>query len=141
MLNRIIITGSRNWNDYAMIKRVLHMYRSTSNGARIVVAHGGNPRGADFMASKIVRVDYPQHYVEEIHPADWSLGRSAGPIRNQHMVDLGADACLAFPLRESRGTYDCIRRARQSKIPTFIFPANADENSFINFFERAIANA
>ena len=33
------------------------------------------------------------------------------------MVDLGADVCLAFPLGESRGTRDCMRRASEAGIP------------------------
>lgn len=53
----------------------------------------------------------------EAHPADWrSCGRAAGLIRNQRMVDLGADLCLAFPLGESRGTWDCVARARKAGI-------------------------
>lgn len=47
-------------------------------------------------------------------------GKAGGPLRNQKMVDFGADLCLAFPLPESRGTYDCARRARAANIDTFI---------------------
>jgi hypothetical protein len=32
------------------------------------------------------------------------------------MVDLGADLCLAFPMPRSRGTWDCVRRAKKAGI-------------------------
>ena len=57
----------------------------------------------------------------ETHPADWSThGRAAGPIRNQQMVDRGADICLAFPTSSSIGTWDCVRRAKAAGIPVEI---------------------
>lgn len=40
----------------------------------------------------------------------------AGLVRNQLMVDLGADICLAFPLPGSRGTWDCMGRAEAAGI-------------------------
>ena len=44
-------------------------------------------------------------------PADWSsYGRSAGPKRNEQMAQY-ADALLAIPAPDSRGTRDLIRRA------------------------------
>lgn len=52
----------------------------------------------------------------EPHPADWSRGKRAGHDRNQLMVDLGADAVLAFPTRSSRGTYDCAARVERAGI-------------------------
>jgi hypothetical protein len=74
----------------------------------------------------------------EVHPARWHdpcrpecepdhrrPGRNGGAstcpaqgnYRNQHMVDLGARICLAFPLPSSRGTYDCMARAEAAGIP------------------------
>lgn len=41
----------------------------------------------------------------------------AGPRRNQHMVDLGANMCVALPLGPSGGTRDCMRRAEAAHIP------------------------
>jgi hypothetical protein len=57
----------------------------------------------------------------EPYPADWSFGKSGGPVRNQKMVDAGADVCLAFPLPDSTGTVDCMERARIAGIPTLVF--------------------
>jgi len=53
----------------------------------------------------------------EHYPADWDkLGRAAGPIRNQQMVDV-ADALVAFP--GGIGTADVSARARAKKIPVY----------------------
>lgn len=41
---------------------------------------------------------------------------AAGPIRNQHMLDIGKpDVVLAFP--GGRGTEDMIRRAEKAGVP------------------------
>lgn len=44
--------------------------------------------------------------------------------RNQHMVDLGADVCLAFASRWASGTGMCARMARRAGIPVFDFGVN-----------------
>lgn len=78
-----------------------------------VLVHGA-ATGADTMAGKIAKELGWQ--VEE-YPADWNKhGKAAGPIRNQQMVDLGADICLAFPLGESRGTRHCMKAAERAGI-------------------------
>jgi hypothetical protein len=47
--------------------------------------------------------------------ADWSIGRKAGPIRNQRMLDEHKpDLVVAFP--GGRGTADMVRRARKSGV-------------------------
>lgn len=57
----------------------------------------------------------------EPHDALWDLhGAAAGPIRNQSMVDSGADLCVAFPLPGSSGTWDCVARADEARIPVVI---------------------
>lgn len=73
----------------------------------------------------------------ELHPADWSApcppecpphrfhranGTSycpaAGKRRNQHMVNLGADVCIAlFAAGRTAGTAHCVNTARDAHIP------------------------
>jgi hypothetical protein len=52
---------------------------------------------------------------------------NAGPIRNQEMVDAGAEMCIAFhrAIGASRGTKDCVRRALAARIPTYLVDSEA----------------
>ena len=54
----------------------------------------------------------------DVYMADWDgLGRKAGPIRNQRMLDDGKpDLGIAFP--GGRGTADMVRRAREAGVET-----------------------
>jgi len=118
---RILVTGSRYWRDLHTVEVALReVWLKHHAGAApedTVVVHGG-ARGADACAAVLApRMGFK---VEE-HPADWDRhGKAAGPIRNQYMVDLGADVCLAFPIGESRGTRDCIRAAEKAGIPVLV---------------------
>lgn len=115
---RILITGSRNWTDRQSIYEALDLCYWSHLEDELVVVHG-DARGADSIAGHWARL---MHLVdtsvsEEWHPADWEQhGKAAGHIRNHHMVGLGADLCLAFPLGESRGTRGCMAAARKAGI-------------------------
>ncbi len=55
-------------------------------------------------------------------PAQWTKGKKAGPLRNQQMLDeFHPDLVLAFPIGESKGTRDMIRRAEKAGIECKIF--------------------
>lgn len=127
MKQRILVTGSRSWTDEATIHNALWEqlqrlgpYASVSSTP--VLVHGG-ARGADEIAAAVWHVmwglQYERHPVEK---ADWDrLGKRAGIIRNQHMVDLGADVCLAFIKDGSRGASHCATAAEKAGIPTIRF--------------------
>jgi len=111
MAARVLVTGSRNWTDrtavYGALDAVLHEYVS------IVVVHGACPAGADAMAVDWIAEAGDADVTEERHPANWGRhGRAAGPIRNNEMVKLGADLCLAFIRRDSRGASQCAQGGR-----------------------------
>lgn len=52
----------------------------------------------------------------ESYPADWSKGRSAGPVRNAHMIGQ-SEAVFAIWDGRTTGTADAIRRAVRAKLP------------------------
>jgi len=106
-MKRILTTGSRDWQYRGLIHRAL------ATQGEAVYVHGA-ARGADSLVDMIARsLGYPT----EGHPTDWEKhGKPAGGIRNQRMVDLGADLCLAFPMPGSIGTFDCIVRCERAGI-------------------------
>lgn len=108
---RILVTGSRNWSDVEAIRAAL-----VHHGPATVI-HGG-ARGADAIAGRIAE-DFGWPTV--VHKANWrQFGKKAGPMRNAAMVEAGADLCLAFPLPDSIGTWDCVKRAKKAGIPVVV---------------------
>lgn len=104
---RIIVAGSRTWDNVAWVEQVLKPYLFPDEVTKYVnkhgkpppdwmtpvIVHGDCPNGADRIARNIARF-FAQ---EEPHPANWEkYGKSAGHRRNILMVDLGADICLVF---------------------------------------------
>lgn len=145
MTYRILLTGSRTWRNQDAVWQALNDAVEQAQQAghtEFVVVHGANPKGADAHASAFCEHEAGQYdnaglvLVEERHPADWAapctgLCRTAhrrnhptrgnycpmaGLVRNQHMVALGADICLAFVREHSRGATDCVRRAERAGI-------------------------
>lgn len=107
---RVIVCGSRTWAHEDEVYRVLGEFDRTG----LTIIQGG-ARGADRMAHHWAS----QNEVKcEEYPAEWDKhGRSAGPIRNRAMLDLGADLVIAFRSEgESRGTDDMIRETKRRKI-------------------------
>lgn len=127
---RIIVTGWRHWPaDLAWFVEYQLREHFLGEGQMLsmpnVLVHGACPvgdGGVDGIADRYAR-QLPGITVE-LHPADFAtLGPKAGPIRNTEMVEAGAHVCLAFPgpKERSRGTWDCIRRAVDTGIPTHVW--------------------
>lgn len=116
---RILVTGSRDWDDEEAIEKVLHnAFVTAGSRTDTVLVHGG-ARGADAIAAALWS---RQGLPTEEHRADWEAhGRGAGHIRNGHMVRLGADVCYAFIRNGSKGATGCARLARDAMIPTYVF--------------------
>lgn len=124
-MRRVLVTGSRHWVDKGPIFRALYYQREIAGAAGMVIVHGACPTGADAIADTWGRLFYPGSVLVEPNPADWDhFGKAAGPMRNQLMVDLGADVCLAFPFPDSRGTTDCMEKARAARIPVQEYPGH-----------------
>jgi hypothetical protein len=114
---RILITGSREWTD----RHIIHDALMAEVGPYAVatIVHGACPKGgADEIAGYWAR--YFNGMTEEPHPPKKNTAEEF-KARNQKMVDRGADLCLAFPTDNSRGTWDCVRRAKAAGIPVKIY--------------------
>lgn len=91
---RVLITGSRTWDNRPVIEMPLHQIANERGWKGFVVVHGDCPMGADAIAKQWAKDHGVRH---EPHPADWKrYGKRAGFVRNNAMVDLGADECLAY---------------------------------------------
>jgi hypothetical protein len=126
---RILVTGSRSWDDPAAVHAALEAAYRNTRAAPVVVVHGACPHGADeharAWAVEMIRQGRP--VLEEPHPAYWrpggKLDRAAGFRRNAEMVNLGANVCLAFIKDGSRGASHTADLAEKAGIPTRRFTA------------------
>lgn len=123
---RILVTGSRDWTDKVTIAHAIReAWLVEGRPYGVTVVHGG-ARGADYIAGVYSKRLGFKVEVHEVSDADWkNFGRSAGAIRNQAMVDAGADICLAFIRNESRGATMCARMAEKAGIPVVYFREDA----------------
>lgn len=113
MTTRILITGSRTWTAVTLLRTTLAAWRTVYPDA--VLVHGG-ARGADQIAAAIWS---GWGLPTEAHPADWPrYGRRAGFVRNEHLVEAGADVCLAFIRDHSRGATHTADLAQAAGIRT-----------------------
>jgi hypothetical protein len=117
---RVLVTGGRGYTDRRTVARTLgHLADLYIHGVlphEITLVHGA-ATGADTLAAEeAARLGWQV----EAHPADWSMGPSAGPARNKIMVALGAHYLVAFP--GGTGTKHCRRLALNSRIPVIDIP-------------------
>ena len=124
----VIVTGSRNWNNYNALRSYIdHVcWKEGILYAPHLIVHG-DAKGADQLANEYaIKHGIPV----QSFPADWTLGNKAGPIRNQQMIDWANEKalqlreeviCIAFPLPQSIGTWDCVRRCERAKVKTYVW--------------------
>ena len=124
-MTRILITGSRDWTDIDKITEVLRgAWIVGGHRDDIVLVSGSCRTGADAIAEEVWD---RQGFPIEPHPADWSLGKQAGFVRNAEMVSLGADVCFAFIKNGSKGATMTANLAEKALIPTFRFTEASDD--------------
>ena len=107
----IIVCGGRDYQDSHAVSLALDLAYIEFGNLHIIQ---GGATGADLIAKTWAITNKQQ--VTTV-PADWeTYGRSAGPIRNQIMLDkFKPDLVIAFP--GGRGTKDMVKRALKAGIP------------------------
>lgn len=116
MKNRIIIAGSRTFNDYPYLCRVLDNTFSKMWTDEIMILSGHCPNGADALGERYAK----SRGIElELFPAQWVTNGvfdpSAGFKRNEQMAK-AADVLIVFWDGISKGTADMIRRAKLRRL-------------------------
>jgi hypothetical protein len=114
---RVLVCGDRNYRNYHKI----FIFLSSLSKESVVIE--GGARGADSWAAVAAKV-LGLKVIEYI--ADWNTyGRSAGPRRNQQMLDEGRpDLVVAFHdnLEASKGTSHMLKIAREKGVATLVNP-------------------
>lgn len=129
LLKAVIVCGSRDWTDAKTIERVLYDELLECGDEPLVIIEGQCPHGgADIIAGEWADMHHDDGVARVPYPANWKRhGRSAGPRRNQAMLDyllarLNHDChgieVIAFhdDLESSRGTKDMVDRAHKAGV-------------------------
>lgn len=129
---RVLVTGSRDWTGIygdSKIYMVLNMLLAFCEvlGQKLTIVHGDGPGADQLIDAWAVRRDDAGVTVER-YPADWHLGRYAGPLRNTTMIGLGADMCIGFLRNASKGTTGTLLLAKEAGIPTFTVHWNEEDS-------------
>ena len=105
---RVLVCGGRKFNDTGLMIGVLD--RLHTEKSFTVLIHG-NARGADTIADAWASGRGVRREPYDVPQGEWDeLGKKAGPLRNQRMLDEGKpDLVVAFP--GGAGTKDMVRRA------------------------------
>lgn len=116
---KVIIAGSRNFNDYTLVKNNCDVLLSIAKETIEIVS--GGARGADSLGE---RYAHENNLELKVFPADWDkYGKGAGFIRNKQMAEYG-DALIAFWDGKSAGTKMMIDLAKKInlKVKVIIYP-------------------
>lgn len=109
---KLLISGYRNYSDFDNIESSI--IQLLGNEKDVTIIHGGC-YGVDAVSDAIAD---KYGFKKEIYYADWSKGKSAGPIRNKRMITDGKpDYELVFLSKLSIGTRNMIELLVKYRIP------------------------
>lgn len=118
---KLIVAGSRGFDDYELMTRVLIAMGDVEFADRQVSIVSGMAKGADALA-----VRFAQEHGVKLYkfPANWTgLGKKAGFIRNTQMGNF-ADGLVAFWDGQSNGTKHMIEYMQKLKKLTCVITYN-----------------
>ena len=115
---KVIIAGTRDFNDYAFLKKNLDYFLQgiNPNNEEIEIV-SGNARGADKLGERYAK----EHNLPvRLFPANWDkYGKRAGYLRNQEMANY-ADVLIAFWDEKSKGTKHMIDIAKKQGLTVIV---------------------
>lgn len=117
MAKRIVIAGSRNYNNYQEAEVFIKECLQTFNPLSEIIILSGGCSGADQIGERFAKEN---GYAIEQHLAKWAeYGKAAGPIRNREMAEI-CDAVICFWDSKSKGTASMISLAKKHNKPVFL---------------------
>jgi hypothetical protein len=104
---KIIVAGSRSFNNYELLKERLNFYIGSHEEVEIV---SGTARGADRLGERYAR---GKRFVVKRFPANWEkYGKRAGYLRNEEMARYASHAVIFWD-GSSRGTENMIELCKK----------------------------
>lgn len=115
---KVIIAGTRDFNDYAFLKKNVDYFLQgiNPNNEEIEIV-SGNARGADKLGERYAK----EHNLPvKLFPANWDkYGKRAGYLRNQEMANY-SDVLIAFWDEKSKGTKHMIDIAKKQDLTVIV---------------------
>ncbi len=109
---KVIVAGSRGFNDYQLLEHKLDKILQNQKDITII---SGNAKGADTLGEVYA---VARNYGLETYPADWGrFKNSAGYIRNEQMAKI-ADASVIFWDGFSKGAKHMIDLSHKYELKT-----------------------
>jgi len=111
---KIAIVGSRTFNDYDLLEKIIYKQMCVSSINLIV---SGGAKGADYLAERFAK----KHNIPiQIFQAEWNkYGKGAGYIRNKLIIE-NVDIVFAFWDGKSKGTKHSINLAKKENKELYI---------------------
>lgn len=119
---RVLIFGSRDWNNYSEVMRTLAVLLEDLNSTeeehkRLTIVHSGHDGAENMVTEFICKVDkllrQNKVYVKE------ELYR-ANPTNTYNIIEKGADSAIVFTTKNDKRINYCIQMLEQFNIPTKI---------------------
>lgn len=119
-MTKLIIAGTRTFQDYELLKHEVKKFILENNILRPLSIVSGKATGADSLGEQFAR-EYNFPIIEM--PANWNeYGKRAGPIRNEEMAKI-SQYCIIFHDGQSKGSLNmkdnCIKYKLIYKIITY----------------------
>lgn len=113
---RLIIAGSRDFNDYKTVKSVCDVLLKNLDSCEITIlcgcARGADTLGEHYAKERNIKIEY--------YKAQWDeLGNAAGFIRNEEMAKR-ATHLVAFWDGASKGTKHMINLAKRRNLKLYV---------------------
>lgn len=111
----IVVSGGRNWNKPDVVLQAFDKIQAD----HVTLVHG-DCRGLDRLAGSLAK---KRGWTVIPKPANWSLGKKAGPIRNRQMLNMKPNLVILFhdDLKHSKGTKDVYDECRRKNIPYVLY--------------------
>ena len=114
---RILITGSRSWDNIEYIRSAF-ISLADDYGDGITLVSGACPTGADRLG-EIVAAELGWNI--QLYPADWNTyGKRAGFVRNSEMIDTEPDMVVGFVRNGSKGASMTVNLGKKKGLLTFV---------------------